>query len=264
MSDMVKILIGELLGTFALVLLGNGVVASVKFKNMFAANTRPNWVLITLAWGFAVFVGVIIANAFSTGAHLNPAVTVFATIKGLKGTNAAGTVILKGVVYIVAQFIGAALAQVTLNFLNWQHIKENDAELLKGSSCTGPSHRKAFAQNFGYEFIGTLVLLAFILASGFGSNKMMIENNNFGLDVLGPVPVTFVVMAIGMSLGSVTGYAINPARDLAPRLVYFATTKLFKKQIKNPVSPDFAYGLSVPVAAPLFAGVVMGLVSFAV
>ncbi|APJ38166.1 MIP/aquaporin family protein [Mycoplasmopsis pullorum] len=255
MSDMVKILIGELLGTFALVLLGNGVVASVKFKNMFAANTRPNWVLITLAWGFAVFVGVIIANAFSTGAHLNPAVTVFLTIKGLKGTDAAAAVILKGVVYIVAQFIGAALAQVTLNFLNWQHIKENDAELLKGSSCTGPAHRKAFAQNFGYEFIGTVVLLASILAFAFGSNR---------LDALGPIPVTFVVMAIGMSLGSVTGYAINPARDLAPRLVYFATTKLFKKQIKNPVSPDFAYGLSVPVAAPLFAGVVMGLVSFAV
>ncbi|QMT98541.1 aquaporin family protein [Mycoplasma tullyi] len=235
MNDTLNILLGELIGTMVLIILGNGVCASANFKNMFAKKVGANWLLIAFGWGFAVFCGVAISIQVLKGhAHLNPAVTVYFMINQ-RGANLG---LLFGM--IAMQILGAMLAQVILNFLNWKHIVENDAELLKASSCTGPSHRKSWFRNISYEMIGTMILLAGVMAGDYHK-----------------LTVVFFVMAIGMSIGSVTGYAINPARDFGPRLVYFLTTKAFGKKMQNIVSADFRYGL-VPIFAPIVAGLIMG------
>lgn len=252
-------LLGELLGTFILILLGCGVNASNSFKKMFAKNSGGNWVLIAFGWAFAVMCGVLVANAFSSGAHLNPAVTLFVTLSDLSKEsvkNNINTHIGAALLYIIMQFIGAMLAASLLVFINWKHIIENDAIVLKSTLATGPSHPKAHVQNFAYELVGTLVLVGVIL--GFS------KGDNAGISHLGPLPVTFLVAAIGMSLGSVTGYAINPARDLAPRLVYFATSKIFPKKINNIVSADFKYGLINAGLAPALSGLMIGGIALAI
>ncbi|WP_027122284.1 MIP/aquaporin family protein [[Mycoplasma] imitans] len=235
MSTTANILLGELIGTMVLIILGNGVVASVKFKNMYAKLTNPNWVLIALAWGFAVFCAVAISIQVLKGhAHLNPAVTVYFMINQ-KGANIG---LLFGMIGM--QMLGAMLGQTILNVINWKHIIENDAELLKGASCTGPSHRKAWFQNISYEVLGTALLLGGVMAGDYHK-----------------LTVVFFVMAIGISLGSVTGYAINPVRDFGPRLVYFMTAKMFGKKLKNVISADFKYSL-IPLFAPIGAALIMG------
>ncbi|MEE3928136.1 MIP/aquaporin family protein [Mycoplasmopsis ciconiae] len=255
--------LSELVGTFFLILLGNGVNASNSFKNMFAKKTGGNWVVIILGWGFAVMAGIIAALAISNfaGAHLNPAVTMFAFISALVdkanvGTTSGALLFGFAIVYIIAQFLGAMIAQTLLNVMNWQHIKENELAVLKGTSCTGPSHRNAWFNNGLYEFMGTFVLLFIILAVS--------KNANAGGSFQGTIlPVVFIVMSIGLSLGSATGYAINPARDLGPRIIYFATAKLYGKKLINPVSADFTYGLLIPGLMPMLAGIVVGFISFA-
>ncbi|QZE12681.1 aquaporin family protein [Mycoplasma sp. Ms02] len=252
-------ILGELFGTAVLIIFGNGVVASASFKNMFAKNNRNNWVLITLAWGLAVLMGVITAVGIGAPtAYLNPAVAVFDFVAnvGKEGVN-VGHAVLSFVLLTLATFVGAALGQAALNFINWRHIKENDAAVLKGSSCTGPSHRDAFVQNFSYELLGTLLLIGLIVLVGRNGNAATPE-----LGFVGHFGVTAIVMAIGMSLGSVTGYAINPARDLSPRLVFLATQKLFGKHIQNHTSADLSYGLSVPFAAPLLGGLIVGALTY--
>nr|WP_027123276.1 aquaporin [Mesomycoplasma molare] len=247
--DLMKIL-SEFLGTLFLVLLGNGVVYSVSAKRMFA-NQSGKWSVITLGWGFAVMVGVIISNALGGSAHLNPAVSIFDAIASKSAFP---------LVYIPAQFLGAMVAQVILNFINWNHIKETDLATVRGAHATGPAFsakEKGTIFNFSYELVGTLVLLGVILAFGKGSNAL--STTGIGLSSLGPLPVTFLVMAIGMSLGSSTGYAINPARDLGPRLVYFAMEKLLLSNRKEEhVGANFEYSW-IPVVAPSFAGVIIGL-----
>lgn len=264
-------LLGELLGTFILILLGCGVNASNSFKKMFAKNSGGNWVLIAFGWAFGVMCGVLVANAFNSGAHLNPAVTLFVTLSDLSKESVKsniGTHIGAALLYIVMQFIGAILAASLLVFINWKHVIENDAVVLKSTLSTGPSHPKAHVQNFAYELVGTLVLVGVILAFSKGANaghsvlmnaeEGIVKVSYGGISHLGPLPVTFLVAAIGMSLGSVTGYAINPARDLGPRLVYFATSKIFPKKINNIVSADFKYGLINAGLAPALSGLIIG------
>ncbi|WP_025755605.1 MIP/aquaporin family protein [Mycoplasmopsis cricetuli] len=257
--------VSELIGTMVLIILGNGVCASLNYKKMFAKATG-NWVAIILGWGFAVFCGVLASSGIYSiltaglgdgklpyelgAAHLNPAVTIGLLMSKLKQPE-IGKLFGLAIVYIIAQLIGAMLGQVVLNFINYKHIIENPSLALKNSSCTVPSHREAFIQNFSYEFVGTAILIGLIFTFG-----KVVSN-------LGPIPVTFVVMSIGLSLGSATGYAINPARDLGPRIVYAITLKFLKEKLDKNTSADFTYGLTIPVASPIVSGTVVGLIALA-
>ncbi|MBN3534820.1 MIP/aquaporin family protein [Mycoplasma procyoni] len=234
--------LSEFLGTLVLILLGNGVVYSVSANKMFA-NQPGKWIVIILGWGLAVFSGVIVSLSLGGSAHLNPAVSIFAAIKD------KDAFVLS---YIPVQFLGAIAAQIILDFINWKHIKETELATVRGAHCTGPAFgnkEKGTIFNFSYELVGTLLLLGLILAFGKGANK---------LDALGPIPVTFVVIAVGASLGSSTGYAINPARDLGPRIVYFLAEKtVLKSRKEEHVGANWSYSW-IPVVAPSVAGAIIG------
>lgn len=250
MSDF-KLLLSELVGTLILVMLGNGVVYSVSGKRMFA-NQPGKWIVIALGWGLAVLVGVITAKAISPDAvaHLNPAVTFFGAMSGKNAFLLAA---------IPMQFIGAILGQIVLDFINWKHIQESDLGTVRGSHCTGPAFankEKATIFNFSYELVGTLMLVGILLALGKNGNAT-------DYATWGAMPVALLVMAIGVSLGSSTGYAINPARDLGPRLVYFVLERtLLAKRKDEWVGANWGYSW-VPVIAPSVAGVIMGGISLA-
>lgn len=238
-------LLSEFLGTLFLILLGNGVVYSVSGTKMFA-NQPGKWVVVAMGWGFGVLVGVIISQALGGSGHLNPAVSIYAAISNKDA---------KILAYIPMQILGAMAGQIILNFINWRHIGETDLVTVRSAHCTSPAYEnkgKTTIFNFSYEFVGTAVLLSVILA--------LSKNQNITLANLGPLPVTFLVMSIGMSLGSSTGYAINPARDLGPRIIYFAMEKLLmKKRTKEFIGASFSSYGWLPVVAPSLAGVVIGL-----
>lgn len=241
----------EFLGTMVLIFLGNGVVASVSFKRMFA-NQSGKWIVIAMAWGLAVMCGVFVSTSMGGSAHLNPAVSIMVLISS-KGVDFT---FVRFVLYIIAQFAGAMIAQVILNFLNWKHIKETELSTVRGAHCTAPAYEnfgtdKAIIHNLGYEYFGTLVLCGVIVAFGGRYNTS-----------LGVLPVTLLVISIGLSLGSSTGYAINPARDLGPRIVYFIMTKTLIKTNQSGVSANWSYSW-VPVVAPLAAGMTVGLLQLA-
>ena len=194
--------IGELIGTALLVVLGNGVVANVVLKNTKGSNS--GWIVITFGWSMAVFVGVFsVANA--SGAHINPAVTI--------GLATAGKFAWSKVpAYILAQMLGAALG----SFLVWAQYKSHfnvteDKELKLAVFCTAPKIRN-MSSNFLSEVLGTFVLVFGVLS---------LASPDVGLGALSALPVALLVFAIGLSLGGTTGYAINPARDLAPRIMHF-------------------------------------------
>ncbi|KLI75083.1 glycerol uptake facilitator [Lacticaseibacillus zeae DSM 20178 = KCTC 3804] len=228
--------LGEFIGTFVLILLGDGVVAGVSL-NKSKAN-GAGWVAITLGWGLAVTMGVYTA-AFLGPAHLNPAVTVaFAAIGKFPWAWVMP--------FIIAQLLGALLgaAAVWLHYYpHWAATKDPAATL--GVFATGPAIR-SYAANFISEFIGTAVLIFGLLA--FTKGKWT--------DGLNPIGVGILITAIGLSLGGTTGYAINPARDLGPRLAHAILP------IANKGDSDWPYAW-VPVLGPL-AGGVAGALIFAV
>ncbi|HEX7224200.1 MAG TPA: MIP/aquaporin family protein [Candidatus Limnocylindria bacterium] len=234
------IFLGELIGTGLLILLGDGVVAGVLLARSKAENS--GWIVITLAWGLAVFVGVIVAGPI-TGAHLNPAVTIgLATI----GTTPWGDVPL----YLAGEFVGAFLGAVLvyLHYLPHWSVTEN-ADLKLAVFSTGPAIRNTTA-NLVSEFIGTFVLVFVILT--FGNN-----GDAAGLASLGALPVALLVVVIGLSLGGTTGYAINPARDLAPRFAHFLLP------IPGKRDSDWSYSW-IPVVGPILGGIVAALAADAV
>ncbi|MDQ0514352.1 glycerol uptake facilitator protein [Mycoplasmoides fastidiosum] len=247
-------ILSEFLGTMVLILLGNGVGFSVSHSRMFA-NQPGKWVVIAFAWGFAVMMGVIVSQALNGVAHLNPAVTLFAWISNPEFASGLGGAL--PVVYILAQFGGAMFGQMVLDFINWKHIVETDAAIVRSTHCTGPAFTnggkdRAVVFNFAYELVGTLTLVGLILAFGRG-------NNSQSLSSLGPIPVTLLVVVIGMSIGSSTGYAINPARDLGPRIVYFFLEKFaYPIKQKPTIGANFQYGW-LPVLAPALGGIIIGL-----
>lgn len=250
-----QIMISELLGTMMLIIIGNGVCFSVSHQKMFA-NQPGKWVVIALAWGLAVFMGVTVAGAMGGPGHINPAVSIYSAISNAIKTNGESTIELA---YIPFQLAGAMLGQFLLNFINWKFIIETAQEgsaTTRGAHATAPAFRnkedKATIFNFSYELVGTAVLLTMILTFGHGINTAW-------TGAMGPIPVTLVIMALGMALGSATGYALNPARDLGPRLVYALLRPMMNK--KSGVilaTPDWAYAW-VPVVAPATAGVVFGV-----
>ncbi len=228
--------LGELMGTLVLVLLGDGVVAAVLLNKSKAQNS--GWIVITSGWAFAVLAGVFTAIAFgSSDAHINPAVTLaFALVSGDFG---------KLGVYVPAQFIGAFLGGVLVWLHYLPHWRETESEGLKlAVFSTGPAIRNAGA-NLISEAIGTFVLVVGVAAI-------------FSVQVggvapgLGPFLVAGLVWGIGLSLGGPTGYAINPARDFAPRIAHAILP------IPGKGGSDWGYGW-IPVVGPLAGGALAGV-----
>jgi glycerol uptake facilitator protein len=224
--------IAEIIGTMLMILLGNGVVANVVLKGTKGNNS--GWIVITTGWAFAVFVGVTVAGPIS-GAHLNPAVTIGLAIAGKFAWSQVAS-------YIIAQMIGAMLGAFLVWFFHKDHfaITEDEGGKLACFS-TGPAIRNTFS-NVMSEVIGTFVLIFVIFyIAGPELSMSTATDVKIGLGTIGALPVAILVWAIGLSLGGTTGYAINPARDLGPRIMH---TLLLKG------SSDWSYAW-IPVVAPL-------------
>ncbi len=225
----------ELVGTMFLVTLGDGVVANVVLNKSKGHNS--GWIVITAGWGLAVAMAVYSVGTIS-GAHLNPAVTLGLASIGQFGWSGVPA-------YIVAQLLGALLGAVVvwLAYLpHWSATEDQSAKL--GVFCTIPAIRKP-PQNFITEAIGTFVLLVGVLA--IPSVKNLKPELGFATG-LGPLLVGLLVFSIGLSLGGSTGYAINPARDFAPRLAHFLLP------IAGKGGSDWNYAW-VPVIGPIAGGV---------
>lgn len=208
---MLNELFAEFIGTFLLVLLGNGVVANVVLKDTKGHN--GGWIVISLGWGLGVFVGVTVAGPVS-GAHINPAVSL-----GLAATgNFAWS---KVIPYILVQVAGAAAGAGTVWLFYRHHFnRTEDPGVQLACFSTGPAIRKP-VNNLLSEVIGTFVLIFVILYIADPSIALAGgEEVKMGLGTLGALPVALLVTAIGLSLGGTTGYAINPARDLGPRIMH--------------------------------------------
>lgn len=228
----------ELVGTFLLVLLGDGVVANCLLKK--TKGYQGGWIVITTAWAFAVFIGVVVAQP--SGAHLNPAVTLGLAVGGkFAWTNV--------IPYIVAQMIGGFLGAFLMYIVYIDHFKiTEDAALRRACFCT-ESEIRHYRHNVISEIVGTFVLVfAVFYLVGAQLNPAEATAVPIGLGSIGALPVAIVVWVIGLSLGGTTGYAINPARDTAPRLAL----TLLSKSLKT--SPDWAYGW-IPLCAPMIGGV---------
>lgn len=224
--------LAEFLGTMFLILLGNGVVANVVLKETKGNNS--GWIVITTGWALAVYVGVVFAGPYS-GAHLNPAVTIGLAIAGQFAWS-------KVIFYIIAQLAGA----MTGSFLVWLMYKNHfditeDTNLQLATFCTKAAIKKP-VMNIISEAIGTFVLVFIIFH--FTSAQIAKDNTLIGLGSLGAIPVAFLVWAIGLSLGGTTGYAINPARDLGPRIMHSILP------IKGKGNSDWGYAW-IPIIGPL-------------
>jgi len=239
------IFLSEVVGTAMLLLLGCGVVATailVKSKGF-----GGGWLLINFGWGLAVFAGVSVA--YYSGAHLNPAVTLGLLVAG-KVAGGFGTAIVYWVGELVGAFVGAVLAWLAFK----KHFdEETDPGAILGVFSTGPAIR-SYVWNLITEIIGTFVLVFVVLAFGHGGDAA--TKTPAGLAALGALPVAFLVLGIGASLGGPTGYAINPARDLMPRVAHAILP------IPNKGGSDWSYAW-VPVVGPLIGGLLGGLLSYA-
>ena len=226
--------IAELLGTAILILLGNGVVANVVLKQ--TKGEASGWLVVTLGWGLAVFIAVAVV-APASGGHINPAVTL--------ALAAAGSFPWKEVpLYWAAQLLGAALGAALVFLFYRQHFDTTeDADAKLAVFCTAPAIRGA-AHNFFSELVGTFILVLAVL-------KM--ATPGIGLGALDALPVGLLVLAIGLSLGGTTGYAINPARDLAPRAMHALLPVPAKRD------SDWSYAW-IPVLGPMAGGLLAAFV----
>lgn len=204
--------VAELIGTMLLILMGGGVVANVCLTK--TKGHGAGWLAITTAWALGVFIGVVVAGPYS-GAHLNPAVSIGLAIGGSFPWSEVG-------VYIVAQVLGAAAGALLVWLVYKDHFDatDNPAAIL-GVFCTNAEIGNPVI-NFFTEAVGTFVLMfvVFYITGGELSLKDSNSTLPIGLGSVGAIPVAFTVWVIGLSLGGPTGYAINPARDLAPRLIH--------------------------------------------
>ena len=229
----------ELVGTMLLVLLGDGVVANVLLTKSKGHNA--GWIVVTVGWGLAVAVGAYSVGTIS-GGHLNPAVTIgLAAIGKFPWANVPA--------YVLAQMIGAFLGAGLVWLAYLPHWKEtSDAGAKLGVFCTAPAIRHGVA-NLVAEIIGTFVLVFGALA--IPSTNNLSQTLGFATG-LGPLLVGLLVMSIGVSLGGPTGYAINPARDLGPRLAHFILP------IAGKGDSDWGYAW-IPIAGPVIGGVLGAL-----
>ena len=232
-----SILVAEIIGTFLLILLGNGVVANVVLNE--TKGKDSGWIVITTGWALAVFVGVVVAGPYS-GAHLNPAVTFGLAFAGKLDPSLIPT-------YLAGEFIGAMLGA----FAVWLTYKDHYAATKDGGAKlatfgTGPAIRKPVS-NLITEIIGTFVLV-FVVFYITGA-EISTDGTPIGLGSVGAIPVAFLVWVIGISLGGPTGYAINPARDLGPRIMHAILP------IPNKGSSDWGYAW-IPVVGPIIGAAV--------
>jgi glycerol uptake facilitator protein len=228
----------EFIGTALLILMGAGVVANVILKD--TKGHGSGWMVITTGWALGVFIAVVVAGPYS-GAHINPAVTLSLAARGL-----FEWAIVPG--YIIAQLLGAFAGA----FLCWISYKDHFDRTEDGATklavfSTGPAIRN-YPTKFICELIGTFVLM-FVIYFITGAELLTIDQSTpIGLGSVGAIPVAFLVWVIGLSLGGTTGYAINPARDLGPRIFHALAP------IKNKGNSDWSYSW-IPVIAPLMGGV---------
>lgn len=223
--------VAEYLGTAVMILLGGGVVANVVLKG--TKGNNGGWIVITTAWALAVFVGVTIAGPYS-GAHLNCAVTIANLALGKLDLATTLT-------YIGAQFLGAMTGAFVVWLMYKDHFEQtDDAGAKQAVFCTAPALRNP-PINLVSEVVGTFVLIFTILHF---TDAKMADDSVIGLGSIGAIPVAFLVWVIGLSLGGTTGYAINPARDLGPRIMHALLP------IKNKAGFDAGYAW-VPFLGPI-------------
>jgi glycerol uptake facilitator protein len=238
--------LAEFIGTALMILLGNGVVANVVLQGTKGNNS--GWLVITTAWALAVFVGVVVAGPYS-GAHLNPVVTLaMAIAKGFAW---------KAVPFYILSQIGGA---ITGSFLVWVMYKDHfdltaDQGLKAAPFATAPAIRNNLA-NLGSEIIGTFVLI-FVIFYFTSATLGTKEVAPIGMGSLGAIPVAFLVWVIGLGLGGTTGYAINPARDLGPRIVH----ELIPMKNKGKSGWDYAW---IPIIGPIVGSVLAALLFLAI
>lgn len=228
----------EFVGTLVLILLGDGVVANVSLNK--SKGFGGGWVVITIAWGLAVMCGVFISGPYS-GAHLNPAVTI--------GLAAAGQFAWSAVpAYIVAQLLGGFCGALLVYLFYKDHFNAtaDNPDALLGIFCTIPAIEHKW-RNFFCEALATWVLVFIVLAFATKGNVPEV-----GLGSIGAFPVAMVIIAIGMSLGGTTGYALNPARDIPPRFAHWILP------IKGKGGSQWSYGW-VPVLGPIAGALVAAL-----
>jgi len=229
--NMGTILISEIIGTMLLILLGDGVVANVLLGK--TKGNNAGWIVITWAWAMAVFVGAYASVALGGGAHLNPAVTIGLVVAGAVPAADAPW-------YIIGAMIGAMLGAFLVWLHYYPHWKETaDPGLKLAVFSTGPAIRNT-AMNFISEVIGTFVLMFAILAIP----KVW--------SLPGPFTVGLAVLVIGLALGGTTGYAINPARDLGPRIMHAILP------IPGKGSSDWGYSW-IPVVGPIVGAIIAAL-----
>ncbi len=229
-----SIFLAEFIGTALLVLLGNGVVSACLLNKSKAKDS--GWIVITTGWAFAVLIAAYSVGRFS-GAHLNPAVSIGLLTVGVITFN-------QFVTYVIAQLLGAMFGQILVVITYKQHYDiTEDKDLVLATFSTGPAIRNIF-YNIVTEAIGTFVLVFGILMIGphFAS-----EGGFFTIFI-----VALLVWGIGLSLGGPTGYAINPARDLGPRIMHQILP------LKHKGTSDWGYAI-VPIVGPLLGGVIAGL-----
>ncbi|AHF16148.1 MIP/aquaporin family protein [Niabella soli] len=229
-----NIFTGELVGTFLLIILGNGVVANVVLNK--TKGNSSGWIVITFGWAMAVFVGVFVSSKAS-GAHLNPAVTVALAWLGKINSNTIPQ-------YLGGQLLGAMLGQAGVWLAYRQHyLATDDTGLKLATFSTAPAIRSPL-NNMLTELIGTFILILTVLF-------IIAPANSLG--ALDALPVAFIVLGIGLSLGGPTGYAINPVRDFGPRLMH-AILPIGKK---GPSDWGYAW---VPIVGPIIGAVLAAIV----
>jgi glycerol uptake facilitator protein len=227
--------VAELVGTALLIVLGDGVVANVVLNKTKGNNS--GWIVITFGWGIAVFVGVYAATTLGSGGHLNPAVTIALASLGQFEWSMVGQ-------FIAAQMIGAMAGAFVVWLCYRNHFDETDnAGSQLAVFSTGPAIRSPL-NNFINEVVGTFVLVIGVL---------LMSKAEMKLGTLDALPVGLLVLGIGLSLGGTTGYAINPARDLGPRIMHAVLP------MKHKGSSDWGYAW-IPVCGPILGGVLATLV----
>ncbi|UJH66253.1 MIP/aquaporin family protein [Allomuricauda sp. SCSIO 65647] len=235
--------VAEIIGTFFLMLLGCGVNANVSLSKTYGSGS--GWIVITTGWAFAVYVGVVVAAPFS-GAHINPAVTVGLAVAEKFSWQEVPS-------YILAQFIGAMIAAFCIWLVNKKHFDAtDDGNTKRGVFCTAPAIPN-IPLNLFSEVLGTFVLVFTVL---YFTDATLSDGSIIGLGSLGALPVAILVWAIGLCLGGTTGYAINPARDMGPRIVHALVP------IKNKGSNNWGYSW-IPVIGPIIGGCLAALLMFA-
>lgn len=226
------IFLSEVIGTMLLILLGDGVVAGVLLSKSKGQNS--GWIVITTAWAMAVFVGVYAAVAMGGQAHINPAVTIGLAMNG-------GITWAQVPIYFAGEFVGAMLGALLVFLHYYPHWAETENKDLKlAVYCTAPAIRNT-TWNLVSEIIGTFVLMLGVLVAG-------------GSGIPGPITVALLVLVIGLALGGTTGYAINPARDLGPRIMHFLLP------IPGKRDSDWSYSW-IPVVGPI-VGAALAVVVF--